>query len=154
MNIKSNSIYSMDKELSECPENVSTSDVGSCINMCSFKVLFHLFSLTPFAYWSVIKAQEKIWASVISVSPHPHSAIGDLDHCQREIRIRLTVSWLVLNQEKTQMMPVFYLRKKSAYRVQMISFLFMQHVFLQFAIHVTNIGCYTKCPSSWFQESN
>lgn len=42
------------------------------------------------------------------LSPQPARAIDYLGHCQREIRTGLTVCWLMLNQEKTHMMPAHF----------------------------------------------
>lgn len=42
------------------------------------------------------------------LSPQPARAIDYLGHCQREIRTGLTDCWLMLNQEKTHMMPAHF----------------------------------------------
>lgn len=103
-----------------------------------------------------MKVYEKMWSTVISVFVHPDSAIDGLGHCQREIRIRLTISWLMLNQEKSQTVPV-YLRKW-AIIVKMISSLFIQLVFTTICYaHSQHRHC-IKCPScsgasSWAQKS-
>lgn len=97
---------------------------------CSF---FYLFSL-------VLHTEP-----LVSVSPHPASAIDYLGHCQREIRIRLTVSWLMLNQEKTQMMPV-YLKEEVSLHTENDIFAF--YVSLLFIMPITNTGAAPDPPAA------
>ena len=102
-------MYSLDKEMYRWSLNSQKMLVlqmwGAAHGLlkCSF---FYLFSL-------IVHMKPLVSVSV-SVSPHPGSAIDYLGHCQREIRIRLTVSWL-MNQEKTQMMPVYLKEEASLY---------------------------------------
>lgn len=63
-----------------------------------------MYSLDKEIYRRSLNIQKML---VLQMWGAAHGLSFYLGHCRREIRIRLTLSWLMLNQEKTQMMPVY-----------------------------------------------
>lgn len=80
------------------------------------------------------------------LSPQPASAIDYLGHCQRLIRTRLTVCWLMLNQEKTPMMPV-HLQEEVSSCTEKDLFPSPQRI-PTFVTHITDTGAAPAPPAA------
>lgn len=80
------------------------------------------------------------------LSPQPASAIDYLGHCQRHIRTRLTVCWLMLNQEKAHRT----LRGRS--QLKRISSPSLQRVFLPLSHTSLTRGLHQLPQLPWKQQ--
>lgn len=97
-------------------------------------------------------AYEAISLSQLSqLSPQPASAIDYLGHCQREIRTRLTVCWLMLNQDKTHMMPVCF-KEEFSLCTEKDLFPFHAACIPAFVLHITDTGLHQLPQLPWNQQ--
>lgn len=85
------------------------------------------------------------------LSPQPASAMDYLGHCQREIRTRLTLRWLMLNQEKAHMMPVHFKEEVSSWTEKDLSPFYAACV-PTFVLHITDTGLPQLPQLPWNQQ--